>query len=133
MDLENDGKKEKKRRSGASKALDLLLRCSHIGAASVLFGGLVLSVPCTRLSLWHTLAIASGAALIVAGICQSRHWPYQGRGLMALVHIGMLGLLHYRHDLMLPVLATVLVFGVIGSNMPGYLRHWSVVHGQRMD
>jgi uncharacterized membrane protein HdeD (DUF308 family) len=133
MGMDKEGGKEKKRRSGASKALDLVLRCGHIGAASILFGGLVLSVPFTRLTLWHSLAIASGAALILAGICQSRHWPYQGRGLMALVHIGLLGLLHHRHDLMLPVLTAVLVFGVIGSNMPGYLRHWSVLHGQRMD
>ena len=133
MGLEVEAKKEKKRRSGASKSLDLALRFCHLGAASVLFGGLVLSVPFTQLSHWHALAIATGAALIVAGVCQSRHWPYQGRGLMALVHVGLLGLLHYRHDLTLPVLTAVLIFGFFGSNMPGYLRHWSVLHGERMD
>ena len=133
MGMENDTKKDKKRRSGTSKALDLVLRSCHVGAASVLFGGLVLSVPFSRLSHWHTLAIVTGAALILAGVCQSRHWPYQGRGLMAILHVGLLGLLHYRHDLIAPVLTAVLVIGVFGSNMPGYLRHWSVVHGQRMD
>ena len=131
--MENEGKKEKKRRSGGSKAVDLVLRSCHVGTASVLFGGLVLSVPFVRLSLWHTLAIVTGGALVIAGVGQSRHWPYQGRGLMAIVHVGLLGLLHYRHDLMTPVLTAVLVFGFLGSNMPGHLRHWSVVHGQRMD
>ena len=125
--------REKKRRSGTSKALDVALRYCHIGATSVLLGGMVLAVPFLRLAQWHTLAIASGVALMVAGVCQSRHWPYQGRGMMALVHVGLLAILHYRHDLTVPVLATALVFGVVGSNMPGHLRHWSVLHGQRMD
>jgi len=124
---------DKKRRSATSKVLDLVLRSGHIGTASVLFGGLVLGVPFSRLTDWHVLAIATGGALIVAGLLQSRHWPYQGRGVMALVHIVLLGLVHYRQDLMLPVLIAVLLFGVVGSNMPGHLRHWSVLHRQRID
>jgi hypothetical protein len=133
MGTDDKSGKDKKRRSGVSKALDLVLRTGHIGAASVLFGGLVLAVPFPALAVWHTLAIASGGFLIIAGFSQTRHWGYQVRGLMALVHVGLLGLLHYRHDLVVPVLAAVLAFGVFGSNMPGHLRHWSVLHGQRMD
>jgi hypothetical protein len=133
MGIDNGCKKDKKRRSGSSKVLDLVLRSFHVGAASVLFGGLILSVSFSRLSAWHTLAMATGGALIIAEACHSRHWPYQGRGLMAIVHVGLLGLVHFRPDSMVPVLIAVLVFGVFGSNMPGYLRHWSVVHGQRMD
>ena len=132
MGMDHADEKDKKRRSGGSKALDMVLRCLHIGAASVLFGGLILTVPFARLYLWHTLAIATGAALILAGVCQCRHWPYQGSGLMAVVHVGLLGLLHCRPDLMVPVLAAVLVTGVLGSNLPGHLRHWSVVHGRRI-
>lgn len=133
MGIETECKKDKKRRSGGSKALDLVLRCFHVGAASVLFGGLILCVPFMRLSVWHTLAIATGGALIISEACHSRHWPYQGRGLMAIVHVGLLGLVHYQPNLVVPVLIAVLAFGVLGSNMPGYLRHWSVLHGQRMD
>lgn len=128
-----NGKKEKKRRSGMSKALDVALRFCHIGAAAVLFGGLILSVSFSRLLIWHRLTIATGAALVVAGLCQSRHWLYEGRGLMALVHLGLIALLHYRQDLTAPILSAILLFGVVGSNMPGHLRHWSVIHGQRMD
>jgi len=129
----DEGKKDKKRRSGTSKALDLLLRCCHVGTSGVLFGGLVLSVPFVRLDAWHTLAIGSGAALVLAGICQSRHWPYQGRGLLALAHIGLLALVHYLHGQLLPLLAAGLAIGIIGSNMPGHWRHWSVIHRRRMD
>ncbi len=129
----NDGKKEKKRLPGWVKAIDLFLRSSHIGVTAVLFGGAVWAVPFEQLYPWHHLAIATGAALVVSGVCQCRHWPYQVRGLMAGAHVGLLGLVHFRPELMVPVLTAVLVIGVLGSNMPGYIRHWSLVHGRRID
>ena len=131
--MDDNCKMDKKRRSGAAKALDLVLRCFHVGAASVLFGGVVLAVPFAALCSWHTLAIASGGALIVAEATHSRHWLYQLRGLMAITHVGLLALVHFRHDLLAPVLVAVLVTGVLGSHLPGYLRHWSVVHRRRVD
>ncbi len=132
MPKEND--KTKKRRPGWVKAVDVFLRTCHIGVASVLFGGVVWGVPFERLlPLWHPLAVGSGCALIVSGVSQSRHWPYQVRGVTALVHMGLLGLVHIRKDLMVPVVAVVMVLGVVGSNMPGYLRHWSFLHGERVD
>lgn len=124
---------EKKRQSGWSKGADLTLRVFHIAATGVLFGGMVLLVPWEKLVTWHRLGIATGCALIVCGLFQSKHWPYEGRGLVAAVHIGLIGLLHIRTGFMLPVLSSALVCGVVGSNMPGYLRHWSVVHRRRMD
>jgi len=113
--------------------LDLVLRSCHVGAASVLFGGLVLAVPFSRVDRWHTLTIATGGALLLAEACRSRHWIYQVRGLTAILHVGLLALVHYRPDLLVPALTAVLFTGVLGSNLPGSLRHWSVVHGQRMD
>ena len=129
----NGQKGEKKRRPGWVKGVDVTLRTGHIGVTGVLFGGAILAVPFDRLFLWHHLAIATGAALAVSGICQSRHWPYQVRGVMAFGHVGLMGLIHLRPDLMTPVLTAVLVLGVVGSNMPGHIRHWSLVHGERVD
>ena len=128
-----DAGREKKRRSGWEKGTDVLLRVAHVGATSVLFGGVVWGVSFGRLMPWHNLAIGTGAALIVAGICQSRHWPYQGRGLMALLHVGLLTLVHVRPDLLVPILSLVLIVGVVGSNMPGAMRHWSMLHRARVD
>ena len=133
MESDNRCKKDKKKRSAGSKTLDLVLRSFHVGAASVLFGGMVLAVPFTRLSSWHSLAIASGGALLIAEACRSRHWVYQVRGLMSILHVGLLGLVHYRPDLLAPVLTAVLASGVIGSNLPGSVRHWSLVHRCRID
>jgi hypothetical protein len=129
----HEGKKDKKRLPGWVKAVDLILRSWHIGVTAILFGGVIWKVPLSHLILWHHLAIASGGALMVSGVYQSRHWPYQVRSIMATAHVGLLGLVHARPDLMVPVLTTVLVFGVFGSNMPGYIRNWSLVHGQRVD
>jgi len=129
----NKEKTDHKRRSGWPKVLDLILRSCHIGTTSILFGGIVWEVPYTRLSTWHHLAIATGSALIIFNIGKCRHWPYQGRGLMAALHVGLLWLVHARPEMMMPMLATVLTVGVVGSHMPAFLRHWSLVHRRILD
>lgn len=133
MEIDHGCKNEKKKRPRSLKVLDLALRSCHVGAASVLFGGLVLAVPFSRVAGWHMPVIVTGGCLMVAEACRSRHWIYQVRGLMAVLHLGLLGLVHYRADLLVPALTAVLLSGVIGSNLPGSLRHWSVVHRQKMD
>ena len=133
MERDDDVKKERKQRSVWPKVLDLILRCWHIGTSSMLFGGIVWAVPFARLSGWHNLSIASGCAMIILNIFRSRHWPYQGRGAVAALHICLLWLVHIRQDLMVPLVVTVLIVGVAGSHMPGNLRHWSFVHGWRID
>jgi len=135
MESDIDTRAGKKRRSTWPKLLDLVLRVCHVVTSSVLYGGIIWAVPFARLSNWHHLTIASGITLIISGICGSRHWPYQGRGLMAWLHIGLLVLIHNhgRPAMMLPVLTVVLIAGVIGSHLPGFIRHWSLVHWQRVD
>lgn len=129
----NDYRSDKSRRRSWPKVLDLLLRSSHIGTSSVLFGGVVWAVPFVRLLTWHHLAIATGVSLIILNIWRSRHWPYQGRGVMAWLHIGLVWLVHVRPELVVPILVTALAVGVVGSHMPGALRHWSFVHRRRID
>jgi hypothetical protein len=133
MNSDNENRTDNKQRPGWPKAVDLLLRSGHIGTSSVLFGGVILAVPFTRLSTWHHLSIATGSALIIFNIFKSRHWPYQGRGLMAALHIGLVWLVHVRPELMVPLLATALAVGVVGSHMPGFIRHWSLVHRRRIE
>ncbi len=119
-----------KKRSGWSKAFDIFLRSCHIGTASVLLGGVVLMVPFERLLIWHYPTIATGCALIIFNIYKCRHWLYQGSGLMAELHIALFWAVHVKPELMAPLFATALTVGVIGSHMPGALRHWSLVHGR---
>lgn len=133
MGSDSEYRADNRRRSSWPKALDLLLRSSHIGAASVLFGGIVWAVPFIRLASWHHLAIATGIFLVILNTWRSRHWPYQGRGVMAWLHIGLVWLVHVLPAEALPLLAAALAVGVVGSHMPGSLRHWSFVHHRRID
>lgn len=128
MENSQTSRSGKIKRSGWSKVVDLILRSSHIGITSVLFGGFVWKIPFARLAQWHNLVIVTGSCLIVFNIYKSRHWPYQGRGLMAGLHLCLIGFVHIRPDLLLPVIATALAVGVTGSHMPALLRHWSLVH-----
>jgi hypothetical protein len=52
---------------------------------------------------------------------------------MAIIHVGLLGLIHLHPDLLVPVLTAVLVFGMVGSHMPKNLRYWSFVHRRVLD
>jgi hypothetical protein len=113
--------------------LDVLLRTAHVGAMSVLFGAAVCGVGFCNLFMWHNLTIATGSALVASEIYHSRHWFYQGRGIMALTHIGLLGLIHLHPELMTSVLTAVLAFGMVGSHMPKSFRYWSFVHGRVME
>lgn len=133
MGMDTDNQEDKKRRSGLAKGAGALVRTCHIGVTGVLFGGAVLATPVPNFMTWHYAAIASGSALVLLGIYQSRHWPYQGRGLMATLHVALIGALHIRHELSVPLLTAILALGGIGSNMPGSLRHWSLLHGRRVD
>jgi hypothetical protein len=133
MGSDNEDRTDKTRRPGWPKVVDLVLRSCHIGTSSVLFGGAVLAVPFTRLSTWHHLAIATGSVFIIFNTIKCRHWPYQGRGVAAWLHIGLVWLVHIRPELVVPVLSTALAVGVTGSHMPGSIRHWSLVHRRRID
>jgi len=133
MEIANEGRSEKKKRSGWNKVIDMILRSCHIGTSSVLFGGFFWAVPYPRLATWHHLVIATGSSLILFNIYRSRHWPYQGRGLAAALHVSLLWLVHARPATMLPVLTVVLTVGVVGSHMPAFLRHWSLVHRRVLD
>jgi hypothetical protein len=120
------GKQNK--RPAWTRLLDIVLRTVHVLVISVLFGGAVFKIPVTRLLPWQTLAIASGSALIASEVLHGRHWPYQGRGVMVFIHVGLFSLVCFRPDLAIPCLFAALVFGMLGSHMPKKLRHWSFIH-----
>jgi uncharacterized membrane protein len=133
MSDQDDVKKNRKKRSPWSKIFNLIFRVGHIAVGSALFGGLFWREPFSGLLLWHNLTIATGFLLIVSGVIQSRHWIYQGRGVMALLHAALVWLVHAFPEGMATSLMVVLASGVIGSHLPGNIRHWSFVHRRRID
>jgi hypothetical protein len=129
----NKEERSKKKRSGWSKISNLIFRVFHVAVGCVLFGGLFWQEPFARLLLWHNLTIVSGFLLIAFSMIQSRHWIYQGRGVMALFHAALVWPAHSYSQEMAAVLMAVLASGVIGSHLPGSIRHWSLVHRCRID
>lgn len=109
--------------------LGIAARTGHLGVASVLFGGLILTVPFTRLTLWHQLTILTGCILLVLEWLHDVRWPHRGKGLLALLHLGLCGLIHLAPTLTVPLLWTILISGCIGSHMPRRFRHWSILEG----
>lgn len=109
------------------------MRTIHIATTGVLFGGAVFAIPFSRLIDWHQGAVASGVALVLLGIQQSRHWPHQLRGVLVMAHVAILGLARLCPEYRAQIVATALVIGVVVSHMPGGIRHWSLLHGRTTD
>lgn len=133
MEIRKEIDKEKKQRPGWLRAIEILLRTGHIGATAVLFGGALFAIPFARLISWHQAAVATGSALALVGISQCRHWPYQVRGVMAITHVGLLGLVPLYPEYRVQILSAVLVIGSVGSHLPGGIRQWSLIHRRRID
>jgi len=117
------------RPSGTMRWLGIAARTGHIGVAAVLFGGALLLVPFARLTLWHHLTILSGCLLLVLEWLHDSRWLHRGKGLLALLHLGLCLLIHLTPALTVPLLWLILISGCIGSHMPRRFRHWSIVQG----
>jgi hypothetical protein len=125
------GKQNK--RPAWTRILDIALRTAHVPVIGVLFGGAIFKIPFDQLLPWRYLAIATGCALIASEVLHGRHWPYQGRGVMVFIHVGLFSLVYFRPSLAIPCLLAALVVGMVGSHMPKKLRHWSFIHRRVMD
>jgi hypothetical protein len=115
---------------GLPRAVAIALRTAHLGAMALLAGGAWWGLPAGELrgALWATTL--SGLALVVSEASHSRHWVYQGRGLLVLAHVGAAGLLGALGP---GALMGALVVGAIGSHLPKGLRAWSLRHRAVVD
>lgn len=124
---------KKHKRPAWTRHLDVVLRTAHVAVASVVFGGAVLDIPLGLVLPWYYLTFGTGCALIISEYYHSYHWPYQGRGAMVVVHVGVLGAIHLRPDWAVPALSVALIFGMVGSHMPKRFRYWSFIHRRVVD
>ncbi len=120
------------RPSGTMRWLGIAVRTAHIATAAVFFGGCLLQVATGRLLAWHHLAIASGGLLLLLEWQHDRRWPHRGKGVLGIVHAGLAAVAHLQPSLIVPVLWAMLVTGCVGSHMPRFYRHWSVLYGPEM-
>jgi hypothetical protein len=114
--------------SGPARALNIALRTAHLGAMAVLSGGVAFGVPAASLQTATLLTVASGAALLLSEMRRGGGWLTEGRGILAIAHVGAAGaLLAAGQDR--AGAATALVIGAVGSHLPKSLRRWSLRGG----
>jgi hypothetical protein len=114
---------------GTMRWLTIAVRTGHIAVSAVLFGGLMLAVEFVRLSHWHLLTIVTGMVLLGLEWLHDRRWPHRGKGVLALLHVGLCLLIHALPQLSVMLLWLIVVSGGIGSHMPRRYRHWSIFEG----
>ena len=85
-----------------------------------------------RSGRWRNATTLTGAVLLATEASHSPHWAYQGRGLLAFAHVGILPAGHLAGRLRTPVAVAALVIGAVASHLPRSIRKWSVVHRRVM-
>jgi len=115
------------------RALNIVLRTSHIGVAGVLFGGHVFAIEPERLLMWIYLAISTGAVLMFVEAYPSWRYICEARGAMILVKLLMLCCVPWLWHARVPILIAVVVIGSVGSHMPRKYRHYSLVERRIVD
>jgi hypothetical protein len=113
-----------------SRTLGIALRTAHIAAMALFVGALCFAAPEGSLRVWRAVTVATGCALLATEVSHSRHWIYQGRGLMVLAHVAVLGAAVLSTTLGRSATLAALAIGSVGSHLPRSVRKWSFRHGR---
>ncbi|HEX9181606.1 MAG TPA: hypothetical protein VF859_14505 [Burkholderiales bacterium] len=85
---------------------------------------------------WHTflwLTLASGAGMVALEIWHNGIWLVQLRGIAVIAKLLLLGVLPLFPGSGAALFILVLVISGVVSHAPASLRHYSVLHGRRVD
>lgn len=109
------------------RTIAIVARTAHLLAMAGYLGTHLQARPGDR-GRWRLATTVTGAALLATEASHSRDWPFEGRGLLALAHIGILPLGHLVERAGMPVAIVALVIGGVASHLPRSIRKWSVRH-----
>lgn len=107
------------------RSIAIAARSAHLLAMAGYLGGR-LAGRTEQASRWRLATTLTGAALLATEISHSREWLLEGRGLMGIVHMGLLPLGHVRDGLGTPVAIAALLVGAVSSHLPRSVRKWSL-------
>ncbi len=99
---------------------------------AMVVGGAVLRGRPADVRPWLALATATGIGLLAIEVKHGREWPWQGRGVLAMAHVGALALLPLPRYCAVGALLALLL-GAVGSHMPRRWRKWSFRLGKVVD
>ncbi|ABV35435.1 conserved hypothetical protein [Shewanella sediminis HAW-EB3] len=109
------------------------LRAFHILGITGAGGGILLGVAQTEWIFYWCMAMTTGSLLMLWEIVRDWRWLIQLKGVLTLVKLGLLALFIPFSHLKPELLITVLLLSVVVSHGPAGLRHFSVIHGRRID
>ena len=109
------------------RAWNIGMRTAHIATMGILLGGHAFNVPKAELETVHWWCIGTGIVLVAIETGAELTWFHQGRGLMVLAKMALIGTVPLFWDYRLPILLVVVVIGSVGSHMPARFRYYSVL------
>lgn len=115
------------------RSVEIAVRTAHIGAMALLVGGHHFSTASASLRPWHVLTAITGVALLATEASHSRHWAYQARGLLSMLHVGVVALIAVAPGAAGFAIAAALIIGSVASHLPRTVRKWSLRHRRVMD
>lgn len=119
-------------RVGRTTVGAIALRAGHVASMSVVVGGAWTGAAGATLRPWFVATTVTGLTLVALEIGHGREWPWQGRGVLALAHVAVLGLAALPGGVPAGTMAA-LVLGMAGSHMPRAWRKWSFRRGAAVD
>ncbi len=114
------------------RSVEIAVRTAHIGAMALLVGGHHFSAA-SSLRPWHVLTAMTGVALLATEASHSRHWAYQARGVLTLLHVGVVALIAVAPGAAGMAMAAALIIGSVASHLPRSIRKWSLRHRRVVD
>ena len=111
----------------STRAWNIAIRTAHIATMGILLGGHAFDVPKADLESVHWWCIGTGLVLVAIEAGPRLLWFHQGRGLMVLAKMALIGAVPFFWDYRLPILLVVVVIASVGSHMPARFRYYSVI------
>ena len=112
------------------RALRTTLRTLHVLAFSAYFGGALFAVPAPRLQPALTAVLATGLLFLAFEVWRSPLWLQQLRGICTFAKLALLAAAVWLEELRVPLLAAVVVIGVLVSHAPSRFRYYAPFKGR---
>lgn len=126
---------EPPRRVPGHRLLGVLLRTTHLLMVGTLLGGHTFDVDPERLAPFLAGAIVTGGAMIALELVCTCAWLAMGKGVAALLKLGLLLLVPFFWEQRVALLVAATIVAGIGSHMSARFRHGFVfarlARGQR--
>jgi hypothetical protein len=115
-----------------ARAWNIAARTVHLGATSILVGGIYCGEPLDALTGFLALSAVTGLALVAIEGYSNVHWVDQLWFLAVLTKLLLLSLLPLAAALRVPVLFVAIAIASIGSHAPHRIRHYSMLLRREM-